>query len=156
MVSGVLKEPKNGVSGSQRSKGKALELAGGADEPYAANGESWTASGRLPFDLSADSPGLPKRRAKRWEVTLERCLAAIETASPASCFTADEGYPSVRGDVGPSACELDVMGSDERSGKPLVLKAAISCGDRGRDLRLSFCRRFWNHICTSFSLRETR
>lgn len=25
-------------------------------------------------------------------------------------------------------------------------RAAISCGERGRDLRLSFWRRFWNHI----------
>lgn len=29
---------------------------------------------------------------------------------------------------------------------PPYCRAAISCGDRGRDLRLSFCRRFWNHI----------
>lgn len=26
-------------------------------------------------------------------------------------------------------------------------RAAISCGERGRDLRRSFWRRFWNHIC---------
>lgn len=32
---------------------------------------------------------------------------------------------------------------------PPYLSAAISCGDRGRDLRLSFCRRFWNQICAA-------
>lgn len=34
---------------------------------------------------------------------------------------------------------------------PPYLRAAISCGDRGRDLRRSFCRRFWNHICIRIS-----
>lgn len=37
-------------------------------------------------------------------------------------------------------------GSDESTCIPPYCRAAISCGDRGRDLRLSFCRRFWNHI----------
>lgn len=30
---------------------------------------------------------------------------------------------------------------------PPYLRAAISCGDSGRDFRRSFCRRFWNQIC---------
>lgn len=38
--------------------------------------------------------------------------------------------------------------SDARTCMPPYCSAAISWGERGRDLRLSFCRRFWNHIYT--------
>lgn len=37
--------------------------------------------------------------------------------------------------------------SDDSTCMPPYCSAAISWGERGRDLRLSFCRRFWNHIC---------
>lgn len=49
-----------------------------------------------------------------------------------------------------------VIGSDEMTCMPPYLRAAISCADRGRDFRRSFCRRFWNQIWTSFSFNETR
>lgn len=38
-------------------------------------------------------------------------------------------------------------GSDDSTCMPPYCSAAISWGERGRDLRLSFCRRFWNQIC---------
>lgn len=38
-------------------------------------------------------------------------------------------------------------GSEDSTCMPPYCSAAISWGERGRDLRLSFCRRFWNHIC---------
>lgn len=44
--------------------------------------------------------------------------------------------------------------SDDNTSMPPYCSAAISWGERGRDLRLSFCRRFWNHICTCCKQRS--
>lgn len=37
---------------------------------------------------------------------------------------------------------------------PPYRRAAISCGDRGRDLRRSFCLRFWNQIYSNVSVHN--
>jgi len=42
--------------------------------------------------------------------------------------------------------ELYGIGSEDRNCMPPYLRAAISCGESGRDFLRSFCRRFWNHI----------
>ena len=42
--------------------------------------------------------------------------------------------------------ELKDRGSDDRICMPPYRRAAISCGDNGRDFLLSFCLRFWNQI----------
>lgn len=39
---------------------------------------------------------------------------------------------------------------------PPERRAATSCGVRGRDLRRSFCRRFWNHICRAVRISVCR
>lgn len=38
---------------------------------------------------------------------------------------------------------------------PPYLRAAISCGDSGRDFLRSFCRRFWNHICRALAMKNS-
>jgi hypothetical protein len=44
---------------------------------------------------------------------------------------------------------LEAMGSEDMPGPPPYLRAAISCGESGRDFLRSFCRRFWNQIYSS-------
>lgn len=48
--------------------------------------------------------------------------------------------------------EVYGRGSEDRICMPPYLRAAISCGERGRDFLRSFWRRFWNHIWQSASV----